>query len=94
MNDRFGYTDAASEASDMRATARMYDWRVAVTRNGCDVMDNRSVPRSMVTERCNGMACTVVRDRLVGNRPFLGLCVHLRPVAVEGAWYIVLSSHS
>ena len=94
MNDRFRYSDAASEACYMRATARMYEWREAVTRDGCDVLENRSVPRSMVAERCTGMTCTVVRDRLVGNRPCLGLGAHLRPVAVAGAWYIVLSSHS
>ena len=89
-----GYPDTASEASEMRATARMYDRRVAVTRHGCDVVENRSVPRSMLPERCGGMTCTVLRDRLVGNRPCLGLGAHLRLVAVVGAWYIVLSSHS
>ena len=94
MNDRFGYPEAASEASDMRATARMYDWRVAVTRNGCDVVENRSVPRSMVPERYTGMTCTVVRDRLVGNRSCSGLGAQLRLVAVVGALYIVLRSHS
>ena len=94
MNHCFRYSDAASEASEMRATSRIYDWRVAVTDDECDVMENCSVPRFVGTEWCTGMMCTVVRERLVGNRPCLCLRAHLHPVVVVGAWYIVLGSHS
>ena len=94
MKGRFGYPEAASEAGETPSTARMYDWGMAVTRDGCDVMEKRSVPRSMVTDRCTGMTCTVLRDRLVGNRPCLGLGAHLRPVAVVRALYIILRPHS